>query len=76
MFRDGKRPVDGLCILFVDCLSIREAAIIIVWKVDGADLGAFSATGAFIQIHKPWFLAHMGGEVAGIPLEFQQFCVG
>ena len=73
---DGKGPRDRLGILFVDGLAGGEPLVVLVGKLDGADLGAVTAAGAFGKIHVACLLADFGGEMARIALQAQQFGIG
>jgi hypothetical protein len=75
-FADGKRARNGLGVFFINGFSKRQAPVLFVRHLDGADLGAFPATGTFGKIHIPGFLADFCPEIARLPFQCQNFRSG
>jgi hypothetical protein len=47
--------------------------LIFIRKVNGADLGAFTATGAFVKVNKAGLFANPGLELSRFAVKFYQF---
>jgi hypothetical protein len=50
--------------------------VILVGQLDGADFGAFPATGAFGQIHEAGLLPELGFEISRFSVQSQDLGIG
>jgi hypothetical protein len=73
---DAKRSGDCLWILFKNGFSFRKSFIVLVWKSNWADLGAFAAACAFGKIYETGLLVDFCSEASGLTLKIQKFCIG
>jgi hypothetical protein len=73
----GNRKCSGYClgVLFVNCLSLRKALVIIIGYSYGTNLDAISATGALVKIDISRMLHNAGGKMPGFTFDPQQFTV-
>ena len=55
---DGVGARHGLGVVLVDRLALGEPLVVVVGRLDGADLGAFAAARALGQVHVAGGLAH------------------
>jgi len=73
---DGIRPGDGLGIFLVYRLARGKPLVVFVGDIDGADLGAFPAGGALVDINVAGLLADAGGKMSGFAFQPQNFRPG
>ena len=75
-FADGKSAGNCLSILLECGLSRGKGLVVFVRNADGADLGAFTAAGAFGKINIPGLLPNPGRKTAGVSAEIQKLGLG
>jgi len=68
---NGVCPRDGLGVLLESRLAIRQAFVVFIRNIDGADLGAFAAAGALIQVYETGLLFDTGGKLSDFPFKPQ-----
>jgi len=68
---NGVRARDGLGVLLEGRFAIRQAFVVFIRNIDGADLGAFTAARAFIQVYETRLLFDAGGKVSVFPFKSQ-----
>jgi hypothetical protein len=75
-FIDGKSPGNCLGILFIGCFFGSEILLIFIRQINRADLGAFTAAGAFGKVNVAGLFADPGLEVSRFTVECEQFAFG
>ena len=73
---DGIAAGDRLGVLFKGGLSPRKALVVFVGQLDGADFGAFPATGALGQVHEAGLLPESGFEISRFSVQSQDLGIG
>ena len=73
---DGIAAGDRLGVLFEGGFSPRKALIVFVGNLDGADFGAFPATGTLGQVYKAGLLPELGFEISRFSVQSQYLGIG
>jgi hypothetical protein len=75
-FINGKSTGDSLGILFISSFFSGEIFLIFIRKINGADLGTFTATGAFGKVNVAGLFADPGLEASRFTVQCEQFAFG
>jgi hypothetical protein len=73
---DGIAAGDGLGVLFKGRLAPGKTLVVLVGQLDGADFGAFPATGTFGQVYEAGLLPELGFKIPGFSVQSQYLGIG